>query len=211
MRDIDDRMPEAIADLKELYSETGKAYIIGLTGNPGAGKSTVADALISSYRAGGLSVTLLSGDASGPVAALAAAAGIEDWRAGATPQEKVAELEAMAEEGERVLMVGDGLNDAAALAAAQVSMSPASAVDASRSASDVILLGDRIDHVVDAWDLAKTAHRRVMQNFVLAFAYNSVTVPLAFAGFVSPLIAAVSMSASSIVVALNAMRLGRAA
>ena len=160
-------------------------------------------------RARGLAVSLLSGDAEGPVRAMAGAVGIDQWVARATPAEKVAHLQSMQAAGLRVLMVGDGLNDAAALAAANVSISPSSAVDASRSAADLIVLGDRIDRVVDALALAVVARRRILENFVLAFLYNVVTVPIAFAGFVTPLIAAISMSASSIVVALNAMRLGR--
>ena len=164
---------------------------------------------VARLRASGLPVTLLSGDAPTPVRALAEKLGIDDWIAGATPAGKVAHLDAMRARGKRVLMVGDGLNDAAALAAAHVSISPASAVDASRSASDLIVLDNRIDRVADAWSLSRVARRRVLENFALAFAYNIVTVPIAFAGFVTPLIAAIAMSASSIVVSLNAMRLGR--
>ncbi len=164
---------------------------------------------VAALRARGLHVALLSGDAEAPARAIARAVGIEDWTARATPAAKVARLEAMRAQGGRPLMVGDGLNDAAALTAAYVSISPASAVDASRSAADMIVVGDRIDRVVDAFDLARVARRRILENFAMAFAYNVVTVPIAFAGLVTPLIAAVSMSGSSIVVALNAMRLGR--
>ena len=106
----------------------------------------------------------------------------------------------------KVLMVGDGLNDTAALAAAYVSISPASAVDASRSAADLIVIGDRIDRVVTAWHIARTARRRILENFVLAFSYNIVTVPLAFAGYITPLLAAIFMSWSSVTVCLNALR-----
>lgn len=167
-----------------------------------------AAATIAGFRDAGLPVTLLSGDTAQPVADLAGRLGIETWVAGATPQDKVAHLDALKAGGRRVLMIGDGLNDAAALAAAHVSMSPASAVDASRSAADLIVLGDRLLPVVDSWRLARLARRRILENFVLAFAYNFVTVPVAFAALVTPLFAAITMSASSLVVTLNALRLG---
>lgn len=161
---------------------------------------------IAALKASGLRVILLSGDARIPVATLAHALGIDEWSAGTTPAEKVARLDALREEGRKVLMVGDGLNDTAALAAAYVSISPASAVDASRSAADLIVIGDRIDRVVTAWHIARTARRRILENFVLAFSYNIVTVPLAFAGYITPLLAAIFMSWSSVTVCLNALR-----
>jgi Cu2+-exporting ATPase len=167
--------------------------------------------MVAGFHAGGLPVTLLSGDAEAPVRALAERLGIERWVARATPADKVAHLDRLRAEGARVLMIGDGLNDAAALAAAHVSMSPASAVDASRSAADMILIGDGIGRAVDTWTLARTGRRRILENFAMAFGYNIVTVPIAYAGLVTPLIAAIAMSASSIVVSLNAMRLGRRA
>ena len=167
-----------------------------------------AAATIAALTAAGLPVTLLSGDAEAPVAALAARLGITHWIAGATPAEKVAHLDALRAAGRRVLMVGDGLNDAAALAAAHVSISPASAVDASRSAADMIVIGNRIDRVASSWRTARIARRRILENFVFALGYNVVTVPLAFAGLVTPLIAAIVMSTSSLVVCLNALRMG---
>ncbi|MBP7003702.1 heavy metal translocating P-type ATPase [Amaricoccus sp.] len=167
-----------------------------------------AAAVVAVFRAAGLSITLLSGDAPEPVAALAAELGIDDWIAGATPQEKVARLETMRASGRKVLMVGDGLNDAAALAAAHVSISPASAVDATRSAADMIVVGSRLAPVAEAWRIAVTARRRIVQNIVFAFAYNVITVPVAFAGLVTPLFAALAMSGSSLAVCLNAFRLG---
>lgn len=163
---------------------------------------------IARLHADGLPVTLLSGDSAAPVAALAGRLGIDRAVSRATPASKVAEVQALADAGHRVLMVGDGLNDAAALAAAEVSISPASAVDASRSAADLIILGDRLDRVADALALARVARRRILENFTFAFAYNVVSVPLAFAGLVTPLNAAIIMSTSSLVVALNALRLG---
>lgn len=162
---------------------------------------------VARLQALGLPVTLLSGDAEAPVAALAERLGIDRATARATPAGKVAALDALRARGHRPLMIGDGLNDTAALAAAHVSISPASAVDASRSAADMIILGDRIDRAADAVLLARTARRRILENFAFAFAYNVVTVPLAFLGLVTPLVAAIAMSTSSVVVALNALRL----
>ena len=167
-----------------------------------------AAAAVAAFRAAGLPVLLLSGDAEAPVAALAARVGIDEWRARATPQDKVAALDALRADGRRTLMVGDGLNDAAALAAAHVSVSPAAAVDASRSAADLIVLGDRLDRIPASWRIARTARLRILENFAFAFAYNLVTVPVAFAGHASPLVAAVAMSTSSLVVCVNALRLG---
>jgi Cu2+-exporting ATPase len=170
-----------------------------------------AAATITRLQSAGLPVSLLSGDAEAPVRAMAERLGITDWKARATPVQKVEYLQAMKNAGKHPLMAGDGLNDAAALAAAHVSISPASAIDASRSAADLIIISNRIDRIADAWELSRTARTRILENFAMAFAYNIITVPVAFAGFVTPLIAAIAMSCSSIIVALNAMRLGRRA
>jgi len=166
-----------------------------------------AAAVIAELTARGLTVELLSGDRAATVAAVAAELGLADWRAGCTPADKVARLEALAGEGRRVCMVGDGLNDAPALAAAFVSISPATAADISQTAADVIFQGRGLGAVTEALSVARRAGRLVHQNFGLAFAYNIVTVPLAMAGFVTPLVAAIAMSASSLVVVSNALRL----
>jgi P-type Cu2+ transporter len=157
----------------------------------------------------GLGVELLSGDHAAAVEAVAGAVGIGRWRAGCTPADKCARLSELAAEGRRVLMVGDGLNDAPALAAASVSMSPSSAVDVSQTAADVIFQGDRLAPVVETLVLSRQAGRLVTQNFILALGYNLITIPLAVLGMVTPLVAALSMSTSSIVVILNALRLSR--
>jgi P-type Cu2+ transporter len=163
---------------------------------------------VASLQGAGLRVMLLSGDGEAPVRALAGRLGIDDWTARATPAGKLAHLRRLEAEGATTLMVGDGLNDAAALAAAQVSIAPADAVDASRASADLIVLGNRLDRIPAAWALAGTARRRILENFAFAFAYNIVTVPIAYSGHVTPLIAAIAMSASSVAVSLNALRLG---
>jgi len=165
--------------------------------------------VVAAFRARGIAVELLSGDAVEPVRTLADRLGIADWRANVLPAAKAARIEALQQEGRRVLMVGDGLNDTAALAMAHVSISPASALDAARAASDIVLLGSNLEPVAEAVTLAGTATRRIRENFAIAAAYNVVAIPVAMLGFATPLLAALAMSLSSISVSLNALRLGR--
>jgi Cu2+-exporting ATPase len=157
----------------------------------------------------GLAIELLSGDRSPVVAEVAAALGIAEWRAEKSPGEKIARLEALRSQGRKVLMVGDGLNDAPALAAAAVSASPSSAADVSQTAADLIFQGESLGPLVELWEVARQSRRLILQNFALAALYNAVSVPLAMAGLVTPLIAAIAMSSSSLIVTLNALRLGR--
>ncbi len=168
-----------------------------------------AAATVAALKQAGLEVKLLSGDVPGSVEKMARAAGIDDWTASATPAEKVDALAALEQAGHKVLMVGDGLNDAAALAAAHVSISPASAVDASRSSADMIIISDNLLEVAKAREIAVASRRRILENFSIAAIYNMVSVPLALAGIATPLHAALAMSTSSIVVSLNSMRIGR--
>ncbi len=166
-----------------------------------------AAGLVAALKDQGRRVILLSGDQPGPVAALAAEAGIAEWHAGVLPAEKAALVAGLAGQGAHVLMVGDGLNDTAALASAHVSISPASALYAARAASDIVLLGASLAPVADALRIARTARHRIKQNFALSLGYNVIAVPVALAGLATPLIAALAMSASSVTVSLNALRL----
>ena len=164
---------------------------------------------VARLRAMGLEIALLSGDRAAVAENVAAEVGIDAVQAECKPEDKVAALERMATEGRRVAMVGDGLNDAPALAAALVSISPSSAADISQSAADAVFQGEALVPVAELLSLSRRAERLVRQNFGLSFAYNIITVPLAVLGFVTPLIAAISMSASSLLVVGNALRLGR--
>jgi Cu2+-exporting ATPase len=170
-------------------------------------RADAADTLAALKRRG-LKVEMLSGDRAAPAGAVARELGIYTWSAGQSPADKCARLETLEREGRRVLFVGDGLNDAAALAAAHVSLSPSSAADISQNAADAVFQGRHLAPVLLALDMGGRARRLVRQNFALSLVYNVVTVPLAIAGVVTPLIAALAMSSSSLVVVGNALRLG---
>lgn len=155
----------------------------------------------------GLGVEMLSGDREAAAAAAASKLGIECWRAGLSPREKIERLSALAAGGVKVAMVGDGLNDAPALAGAHASLSPGTAVDASQAAADFVYQGDGLAPIVEAIRVSRLARRRMIENFAFAVLYNACAVPLAAMGLVTPLIAAIAMSGSSLVVTLNALRL----
>lgn len=154
----------------------------------------------------GIAVHILSGDRAQAVEPIARALGVADWRAGLTPADKVAMIEAWKGEGRKVLMVGDGLNDAPSLAAASVSMSPISAADLSQAQADAVFLGTSLRPVLSTVHTARRARAIMRQNLWLAILYNAVAIPVAVAGLVTPLIAAAAMSGSSILVTLNALR-----
>ncbi len=166
-----------------------------------------AEEAVKALLASGKTVCLISGDTTQAVESMAERLGIENWMAEALPGDKAARIQAMAAKGQKILMVGDGLNDTAALTAAHVSISPASALDAARVASDIVLLGADLSPIPTAIDTAASAVKRIKENFRIATLYNIIAVPLAVAGLATPLIAALAMSSSSITVSLNAMRL----
>jgi Cu2+-exporting ATPase len=166
-----------------------------------------AAAAIATLRAMNLDLQILSGDRPGAVAPVAWSLGIDNWRGGLKPADKVAALDALRAEGRRVLMVGDGINDAPSLAAAYVSMSPITAADLSQAQADAVFTGEKLAPIAEAVSTARRARVLMRQNLWLAVIYNLIAVPIAIAGLVTPLIAAAAMSGSSILVTLNALRL----
>src|ERR1700694_3112933 len=170
-----------------------------------------AQVAVSSLQARGITVEILSGDRVPAVQAAAETLGIGEWRAGVTPADKIARINDLKQQGFKVMMIGDGLNDAPSLAAAPVSMSPISAAHLSQATADLVFLGKPLAPVVAAIDLSRKALHLMRQNLWLAVGYNLLAVPIAIAGFVTPLIAAASMSGSSLLVMLNALRARRVA
>lgn len=151
----------------------------------------------------GLATGILSGDREPVVAAVGRRLGIANWRAELSPRGKVD----AAAGGHRVLMVGDGINDAPALRAAHVSMAPAMAADVGRQAADFVFMHQSLSAVPFAIETSRRAGRLIRQNFALAIGYNLVAVPVAILGYATPLVAAIAMSTSSVIVVANALRL----
>jgi P-type Cu2+ transporter len=154
----------------------------------------------------GLAVEILSGDRAAAVEHVARTLNLKHWHAGMTPANKIAYIAQLRAEGRNVLMVGDGLNDAPSLAAADASMSPVTAAHVTQTAADAVFLSDRLSPVAEAVAIARKAKRVMRENLCLAVVYNIIAVPIAILGFATPLVAAVAMSGSSILVTLNALR-----
>ena len=162
---------------------------------------------VRSFDEAGFKIQILSGDNLLAVKNAADELGIADYKADQKPADKIRCLEELSDAGHRVLMIGDGLNDGPALAASHVSMAPSSGSDVGRQAADFVFTTERLGPVVHAWHVARKANALARQNIGLAICYNCVAIPLAMAGFITPLVAAVAMSASSIVVVANSLRL----
>jgi len=164
---------------------------------------------LDALRAQGLSVSIASGDSAEKVRAVAAALRVGDWHARQLPADKLARLAALRERGERVIAVGDGVNDAPVLGGADVAVALAEGAELAQATSDIVLTGGRLAHLAPAREIAIETLRILKQNQRWALGYNLAAVPLAALGFVPPLLAALGMSISSLVVVLNAMRIGR--
>ncbi len=201
---LDDRSTIARADGATVLSADGRLLAaFRFEDRLRADARSAVDAL----KRRGLAVELLSGDAAAAVGAVAGALAIERFEAKVQPGGKVARLEAIAAAGGKALMVGDGLNDVPALAAAHVSMAPASAADIGRNAADFVFLHESLSAIPLALDVSRRSGRLIRENLALAIGYNAIAVPIAILGYVTPLVAAIAMSLSSLIVIGNAMRL----
>lgn len=169
-----------------------------------------ASAAIASLQDLGLPASIISGDNSRSVSLVAGALGLSS-QANASPKNKVDAIARLTQEGHKVLMVGDGLNDGPALAAAHVSIAPGTASDVGQQAADAVFTSDSLMPVALSVKVARQTMQIVHQNFALAIGYNIIAVPLALTGMVTPLIAAIAMSLSSLIVIGNALRLNGAA
>lgn len=170
-----------------------------------------ASELLAHLRERGIAVSLLSGDAHAPVEALAQELGIADAHARMTPEGKRAYIEALQQRGAVVAMLGDGVNDAPVLAQAQVSVAMGGGTELARAQGDLVLLSERFDALTRGLDTAQATLAIVRQNLRWAFAYNLLAIPPAMLGWITPWMAGIGMSLSSLMVVLNALRLQRRA
>jgi P-type Cu2+ transporter len=194
----------AEADASAIFVRHGARWarlLIRQTLRPDAAK------VLAHLRETGLKTAILSGDRPEAVAPIARDLGVESWSGGLKPADKIAFIDERAAEGAKILMVGDGLNDAPALAAAHASISPIDGVHLTQTQADAVFLGDRLAPVAAAIAIARRARGLMRQNLAFAAAYNIVAVPFAMSGHATPLFAALAMSASSLIVTLNALRL----
>jgi Cu2+-exporting ATPase len=165
--------------------------------------------IISRLQHAGKQVLLMSGDNAASARAVASAVGIDDVRADLKPADKLHQVQALQQQGAVVVMVGDGINDAPVLAAANVSIAMHGAAHISHASADMILLSERLGALGDGIALANKAFRIIRQNLGWAISYNLIALPAAALGYVAPWMAAIGMSSSSLLVVLNALRLTR--
>ncbi len=168
-----------------------------------------ASALITDLKSRGLRVVLLSGDHAPVVERMARTLGIDEAIGNATPADKLAFVQQLQQTGATVLMLGDGVNDVPVLASANISVAMGEASDLAKTNADAILLSSHLHVLTDAFQIAKRTRRVMIENLFWASAYNGGVLPLAALGMVTPALAAAGMSASSLLVVLNALRLSR--
>ncbi|MEL6451977.1 MAG: heavy metal translocating P-type ATPase [Pseudomonadota bacterium] len=201
--------PVALGDAAWIGAGQGTALRIGDARHLLARRERAvpeAAGAVAELRRMGLAVHMLTGDGQGNADRMAAALGIDQVHARVDPERKQQVIQGLQDAGRKVVMIGDGLNDTLALTQAWASIAPGTALEASQNAADVVLLGQNMGGVPRVLRIARSARRRILENFGLAACYNAVAIPLALAGFATPLMAALAMSTSSITVTLNALR-----
>ncbi len=163
--------------------------------------------LVTQLKSRGIQTTLISGDAPATTAAIASSIGVDSFRAGVLPEGKLDAIRALQATGKTVAMVGDGVNDAPALATAQLGIALGSGADLAMQAAPIVLMTPALDRVLDVFDLSRATLRVVRQNLFWAFFYNAVGITLAMTGILTPILAAGAMVLSSVSVIGNSMRL----
>jgi Cu+-exporting ATPase len=207
-------LPDALASALEEAEQQGRTAItIGWDGQV-RGLLTVADALrptsaqaVAELRELGLTPVLLTGDSRAVAEQVAAEVGIDEVIAGVFPEDKVATVQRLQQQGRKVAMVGDGVNDAPALATADLGMAIGTGTDVAIEAADVTLVRDDLRAAVDAVRLSRRTLRTIHGNLFWAFAYNTAAIPLAALGLLNPMLAGAAMAFSSVFVVSNSLRL----
>jgi len=203
------------AALPALPDEAGQWLLLGNSQGPLAWfvlddrLRADAPALLAACKARGWRTLLLSGDSSPMVASVAAELGIDEAHGGLRPDDKLQVLQQLHQQGRKVLMLGDGVNDVPVLAAADISVAMGSATDLAKTSADAVLLSNRLEALVQAFSLARRTRRVIIENLLWAGLYNGLMLPFAALGWITPVWAAVGMSISSLTVVLNALRLTR--
>jgi Cu2+-exporting ATPase len=203
------------SDLPAMPETTGQYLLLGDSQGPLAwfilDDRLRDDALelLQACQARGWKTLLLSGDSSPMVASVAHELGIDEARGGLRPDDKLAVLHQLHQQGRKVLMLGDGVNDVPVLAAADISVAMGSATDLAKTSADAVLLGNRLQALVEAFRLARRTRRVIIENLLWAGLYNGLMLPFAALGWITPVWAAIGMSISSLTVVLNALRLTR--
>jgi Cu+-exporting ATPase len=206
----------AALETAERLEQEGKTAILAAFDGEYAGVIAVADSMketsreaVSRLKEMGIQVVMITGDNERTAAAIAKQAGIEHVIAEVLPEEKAAEVKKLQEQGRKVAMVGDGINDAPALATADIGMAIGTGTDVAMETADITLMRGDLNSIVDAIRISKKTISNIKQNLFWAFAYNTLGIPIAAAGFLAPWIAGSAMAFSSVTVVLNALRLQR--
>jgi len=209
-------VPAGLAAQCRQWEREGRTAVLAGWDGAALGAIAVADTVkpsaapaVAELRALGLHPVLLTGDNGATARAVAATTGIEEVIAGTLPAGKADIVRSLQARGRRVVMVGDGVNDAPALAAASLGLALGSGTDVAMSAADLILLRDDLQVVADAIRLARGTFRTIRRNLAWAFGYNLAALPLAALGFLNPIVASAAMTLSSVFVVWNSLRLGR--